>query len=223
MKKILIILIVLATAFTAYHFLKPELSEVPTTGLPWQIDVRDDGTSDVFGINLGATTFKEAATQFGIDYEIAVMIDQQDNANLEMYYSHFKSGPLAGKLVISAKADPSMVTYLAENAIESEYLGTGARKFTLAQDMMNIGETLLVSDLTFLPTASLDAEVIEKLFGKPDQIINRGESHHYLYAAKGVDVILNDKGKETLQYIAPRDFHRLLVPLEQEASQTSSE
>jgi hypothetical protein len=36
---------------------------------------------------------------------------------------------------------------------------------------------------------------------------------HFLYPAKGLDLILDRKGKEVLQYVAPRDFARLREPL----------
>jgi hypothetical protein len=37
---------------------------------------------------------------------------------------------------------------------------------------------------------------------------------HWLYPEKGLDLMLNDSGKEVLQYVAPREFATLARPFE---------
>ena len=180
------------------------------TNLPWQITTTDDGSSKVFGVELESTSFSDAALALGYDREIAVIIDQQDNAKLEMYFTHFRAGPLQGKLVVTASSEPTLLRQLAENALESEYLGTGSRKFTLSATPPELAANLPVKTLTFIPTAQLDREVVETRFGTPAEVITVDDnSVHMLYPKLGLDVVINKEGKETLQYVAPRSFEQL--------------
>jgi hypothetical protein len=51
-------------------------------------------------------------------------------------------------------------------------------------------------------------------FGAPAERIRQGETlEHFLYPARGLDIVLDSKGKEVLQYVAPADFARLRAPL----------
>lgn len=225
MKKLLIILLTIALLIAAFFLLMPKRTGVVTSGLPWQIELHDDGTSSVFGIHLGGTTFNEAGMILGIDREVAVMINRDNEMSLEMFYSYFQAGPLGGKLVLAAEAHPTLLEQLAERASSGEYLSTGSRKFTLAKDDLEIGDTLLIKSMTFVPSATLDEAIIEGRFGKPDVVIKASEeSTHYLFSKLGLDVVLNKEGKEALQYVAPKDFARLKAPLQQvEAEEVESQ
>jgi hypothetical protein len=56
--------------------------------------------------------------------------------------------------------------------------------------------------------------VILQRFGAPAERIRQGETlEHFLYPAQGLDIVLDSKGKEVLQYVAPADFARLRAPL----------
>ena len=47
-----------------------------------------------------------------------------------------------------------------------------------------------------------------------DALRRRAEAlEHFLYPDKGLDLVLDSKGKEVLQYVAPADFARLRAPL----------
>jgi hypothetical protein len=51
-------------------------------------------------------------------------------------------------------------------------------------------------------------------FGRPSERIRSSESvEHYLYPDRGLDVVLDSKGKELLQYVAPQQFELLREPL----------
>ena len=131
-----------------------------------------------------------------------------------MYYGHFRSGPLAGKLIITADTTPQRALKIAEQVADGEYLGTGSRRFNLGVEELKRNGDLSVKTLTFIPSSHLDADVIKKRFGAPAQIITIEQSQHFLYPGKGLDIVLNEKGKETLQYIAPKNFELLRQPLQ---------
>ncbi|MGS2723321.1 hypothetical protein ACVBEJ_06215 [Porticoccus sp. GXU_MW_L64] len=217
MKSLTIIILTAALVVGAFFLFKPQTTDNgnPITP-PWDITVHEDGSSSVFGIQLGETAFIEAAHILGWDREVAILIGNDDVASLEMYYSRFRSGAFTGKLVVASNASPHVAAQLAEQSAGGEYLGTGSRRFDIELSQLDSSQKLAVKTLSFIPTINLDAEIIEGRFGKATEIIKVGDSQHFLYPQKGLDIALNPKGKETLQYIAPKHFHLLHQPLVQQ-------
>jgi len=217
MKKSLVIAVATLSLALAYWLLKPAPSTDATFrhSLPWQIDTLPEGRTQVFGLILGESTLGEALTNLGEDHQMAVIINSDDVAGLEVYASHFRAGPLKGKLIISAFTDESDLEAMRQRASDAKYMASGARRFLLAPEDRDHAEGLAIRSISFIPDANLDAEIITGRFGEPAQIIASGEElHHYLYPALGLDITLNSKGKELLQYVAPRDFALLAEPLQ---------
>ena len=183
----------------------------PLTGLPWQIEILPDGASRVFGITLGQTTLGAAQEQLGDDRELAIMAAPGEAGNLEMYYGHFSVGVLAGKLILVADLAPGTLSQLRERA----YRKSGRRKYHLHPDDLPIAYRAPVKSITFVSGARLDEEMAHLRFGAPAEIIHSSEYEtHLLYPDKGLDFILNQEGRDVLQYVAPRDFITLrkLIP-----------
>jgi hypothetical protein len=44
-------------------------------------------------------------------------------------------------------------------------------------------------------------------------VFSHENTEHFLYPEQGLDLQLNTKGKEVLQYVPPRDFSALRTPL----------
>jgi len=198
----------------AFVGLSPEPKPNTSATLPWDIRLVDGGHSEVFGITLGQTTVSEALAILGVDHDLAIISDQQDKSGLEIYYSHFRTGPLAAKLVLSVNIDPLLLETMQARASNAQYLQSGARKFSLNDmDLDNI-QNLSIGALSLIPSANLSRETIIARFGEPAEIIVIGEqAQHLLYPAKGLDVAFHPETKETLQYTAPRDFEQLRQPL----------
>ena len=89
----LLIIIVLAV----YPFLGDKGPAQKVTGLPWQIDVLEDGATRVFGIVLGRSSLAEAHDALGRDTELAVMQDKDGSQSLEMYVAHYRAGLLSAR------------------------------------------------------------------------------------------------------------------------------
>lgn len=211
--------IILLAAGVTWLFLsssleKPPMDTQPLVSMPWQIEAHDDGTSTVFGITLEKTTADELINQLGIDHEIAIISDQQDNSGLEIYYGYFTTGPIKGKLIARVTADNDTLYDMQKRAIKSEYIDTGSRKFVLATEDLEQIKNWTIHSLSLVPTANLDEEVILSRFGGEAQRIQSQEGvEHFLYPGKGLDVTLYSEGKELLQYVAPRSFSLLSEPL----------
>ncbi|UTW45891.1 hypothetical protein KFE80_02990 [bacterium SCSIO 12696] len=220
MKSLTIVILTAAFVVGAFFLFKPEpAGNGSRITPPWNIAVHEDGSSSVFGIQLGETQFVDAAQLLGWDREVAVLIGNDDIASLEMYYSRFHSGAFTGKLVVASNASPQIAAQLAEQSAGGEYLGTGSRRFDVELSQLDSNQELVVKTLSFIPTINLDEEIIEGRFGKATEIIKLGDSRHFLYPEKGLDIALNPNGKETLQYIAPKHFHLLRQPLIQQQLQ----
>ena len=206
----LIIILVLAI----YPFLGKDQDSVGVVGLPWQIEILPDGSTRVFGVNPGSSTLGQAAARLGDDMELAVIAAPGEAGGLEMYYGHYRAGLLSARLVLAADMDADTLKQMRENAASTEVLQSGARKHVLSEEDYQAAYQAAISSIAFIPSTNLDHDMIINRFGEPDEIITSGEqTRHYLYAAKGLDVIVNNDARDVLQYVAPNEFSRLREPL----------
>ena len=214
MTRLFSIVLFLTIILVALFSLKPD-SEHSTEiiqGLPWQIEVLPNGESRVFGVTLGQSTLEDAHQKLGDDMELAVIVAPgTDTGGLEMYYGHYKAGVFSGKLIIAAGMTPETVSRLVKNAIKSDYMDSGARKFTLNPDDLPVALRAPVSSMTFIPVVNIDKTSAIKRFGPADETVHVSEHEtHLLYPDQGLEIIINTKGKDIIQYVAPRDFDRLI-------------
>jgi hypothetical protein len=210
----------LLIAVLAAPLLFPPKQEAPppiTHGMPWQIELPVAGASRVFGLTLGGakpSTLVDAQRAFPEVLKLALLAPTDKPLTLEAYFESVSIGPLSGKLVLSIAASQAELEAMRERAAKTDHLETGIRKFILNDADRLRAESLPLATLVFIPAASLDEAVILQRFGTPAERIPQGETlEHFLYPEKGLDVVLDRKGKEVLQYVAPADFARLRTPL----------
>ncbi len=219
MIRIFSFLIFLTIIIFALLSLKPDSkhSTASVEGLPWQIEILPEGRSKVFGVTLGQSTLGEAREQLGEDMTLAIIVASgQDTGGLEMFYSRYKAGVFSGKLVLAADLEPGTVVQLMKRAIKAGYMDSGARKFTLHPEDLPIAFQAPLASMAFIPSVNIDEGSAMKRFGPASEIIRTSDQLvHLLYPDKGLDLIINENGKEVLQYVAPRDFGRLREPLQQ--------
>ncbi len=216
--KIFFSLFVLVVLFlAAYPFLnKPEKSK-ELTGLPWQIELLEDGSTKIFGLQPGKSLLTDALEILGDDMDIAIIVatNSDDVGNLEMYYGHYKAGLLSGKLILQTSASKQDIKRWRENSPKFEFMPTGrAKKHILLDDDLPqvLEETIL--GITFVPAVNLDEKTILARFGEPAQRIELAGVIHFLYPEKGLDIALHEESKEVLQYVAPDAFDKLVLPLQ---------
>jgi hypothetical protein len=217
MTRLFSLLIFLTIIVIAILSLKPN-SERPTANmqsLPWQIEVLPEGRSKVFGVTLGGSSLGDAREQLGDDMELAIIVTSgQDSGGLEMYYGQYKAGVFSGKLVLAADLEPALLVQLKERAIRSRYMESGARKLILDPEDLPIALQAPLATMTFIPAINIDESSAIKRFGPAAETIrSKNQVTHLLYPDKGLDLIINENGREVLQYVAPRDFERLRAPL----------
>ncbi len=217
MKKSIFILLLLTALVVAAVLLRSsgeERKTSPVSGLPWQIEILPDGASKVFGLTLPVSTLGDTRERFGMDMEVAVVAIPGEAGSLEAYYGQVAMGMLTGKMILVAAVERETVERMRQHARKSQYMESSTRKFTLNSDDLELAYGARIGAITFIPSASFDEEIALRHFGQPgERVRTSGEVEHWLYPEKGLALTLDSKGKEILQYVAPRDFARLRDPL----------
>ena len=209
----------IAVLLAVYPFLDSTEKNETLSGLPWQIEVQEDGSTQVFGLHIGVSRLADVAMILGSDYELAIIaatsvVTGDDSGNLEMYYGQYRAGLLSGKLVLQVSSSALNIQRWRDNAIKSDYMASGlAKKYSLSDDDLPEILNEVVIGITFIPAINLDEKVILERFGSPLQIVHGPEVTHYLYPEVGLHIALYEKSKEVLQYVAPAKFQQLVAPL----------
>ena len=181
---------------------------------PWQITVQSNGKTRVFGITLDQSTLLDASKTLGFNYELGLFETDNQPLSLEAYFNEVTLGGISGKFILTLKASQTELTALREQAIKRKVLKSGARRYTLTQaEKMRLVEKT-ISSLAYIPYINLDDEIIKRRFGEPtERIVIDQEHQHLLFPEQGLDLLLDKKGKELLQYVIPADFDKLRQPL----------
>jgi len=212
--KYLIALVIVVVAASSLVLLqnKPSDNNTAVTGLPWQIDIRSDGSTQVFGITPGQTTLAETIEQHGDDLKLAIIVAPQESGTLEAYYSHYSAGPITGKLLLVLDVAPQQLASLRQRAFQEG----GMRRYRLHPDDLPVAYQAPVSVINFLPSIDLDDEIAQSRFGTPAEIVQvTRQQRHWLYPDKGLEVILDAAGKDVLQYLPPGEFSQHRTQLQQ--------
>lgn len=212
----LFIVIVVALLAAPLLFISDEGKRVeqPAEGLPWQIDVLPDGRARVFGLTLGSSTLDEARQRFGPDAQVALIIATGETGSVEAYYESLTAGIVTGKMILTLETTLEQREAMLRHAIKAEFMESATRRIQLADPDLQALATARISAITFVPSANLTEEIVLQRFGIPAERIRSNEqAEHFLYPDKGLDLRLDAKGKEVLQYVAPREFARLRDPL----------
>lgn len=188
--------------FAAHRTGQP-VDNTPVTGLPWQIDVLPGGNTRVFGVTLGLTTLGEAMERFGNDFELAIIAAPDAAGSLEALYSHYSAGPITGSLILVMQLAPQRLRELRSRA----YQEGGLRRYRLDPDDLPAAFQAPVRAMTFSPTFSLDEATAVARFGNPAEVVAvSATQQHLLYPERGLDVALDQDGKELIQYMQPAAF-----------------
>ncbi len=216
MRIFFVLFVLIAVLLAAYPFFDASKKTEILMGLPWQIEILHDGSTEVFGIHVGVSRLADAIEILGGDMDLAIVAatDADESGNLEMYYGHYKAGLLSGKLILQTQASEQDIKRWSDNSPKFEYMASGLAKkhVLLDDDLPRVLEEIIIG-LTFIPAVNLDEKVILARFGEPEKRIKLSGVTHYLYPKKGLDIALHADSKEVLQYVKPEAFQQLVEPL----------
>ncbi|HEX5393571.1 MAG TPA: hypothetical protein VFW68_09830 [Rhodocyclaceae bacterium] len=212
------LLLALLTALTLIPLWLHSDKPAPTQGMPWQIEIQPDGKSKVFGLTLGSSTVAEARQKLGTEMQIAIIATPGETGSVEAFYDNLTAGFVAGKMILTVDLPADLVAQMREHAVKSEYMESSTRRITLSPADLQRAEQAPIRAISFIPGINLDEAMVTQRFGIPAEKIPAGETlQHLLYPAKGLDVVVDQKGKEVLQYVLPSQFEKLRAPLLEKA------
>ena len=217
MKSTVFLLAIIILAVVGFYLFKPSVNEesIDIANLPWSITTDENKQSTVFGITLDKSSVNEALSVLGLEHDLGIIQVQGESPSLEAFYGHFKAGPIQGKLTLSFNSDEEQLISMIEAAANMEFTATGVRKYFLNSNDLEIVQEYTVRSISFVPAARLDESIIRARFGEPDNIVDVAEGQrHFLYPDTGVDIFLDEEGKDRIQYVAPNRFDDVLKPLQ---------
>ncbi len=211
--------LLLAAALVAWRWFAPPDPATRAAvmhGAPWQIETPLPGQSRVMGLALPGSTLAQLRLRWGQDLKVALMANPQGPVTLEAYLERFETGGVSGRLLLGFDT-AALAAAVARwrDAVAGLPQESGARQHGLSEAaIQELGSAALVG-VNYIPEAQLSAELLQARFGPPTERRAEGERlQHWLYPALGLAVVLDAKGRELLQYVAPADFEaRLALPL----------
>jgi hypothetical protein len=220
-KIILYLLSAVALGFIGIMMMMPkERVEDGVVRLPWLVSTDAKGRTQVFGFTIGVTTLSEVRAAFGEEGKITLFshTDREARYSVEVYFDQMYLNGLRADFVITLDADQAELTAMYDGGLRISQLGGGGKKVTIAPKDIEVLTEFPIRVITYLPWKSLDAEILEKRFGKPDEMLTEETGvAHWLYPAKGMDIGLDKDGGVVIQYVNPEEFDALIAPLSENA------
>jgi len=210
MKMPLAILALVGVMLLAFQLFAPPPGPdalAPRTDLPWQITVNPDGSSRVLDLDLGRATLADAMAKFGGLEGLALFEPSQGELALEGFFGTVQLGPLSAKIVVGLEADAQELQAMRARATKREGSPSGDWKYSLP-DAPKLHMDRRVTVISYVPgTRSLDAEFFRTRFGEPAATLQENEQAvSWFYPDLGVSILIDDKAREVLEYLPPRDF-----------------
>lgn len=181
---------------------------------PWNIEVDAQGHTQVFGVTIGQSTWLEVNKHFNKYGKLAVFDDGQGQLTLEGFLGDITVSGITGRMIFRLQAEQVLLQQLMQGARKQEAQKSGAIRYTIDHGQRRDIVDLRVTSLTFIPVVDLQPELIVHRFGQPDQIISMPSGvRHFVYLYKGLDIIVDNSGKEVLQYVMPAEINNIIRPL----------
>lgn len=187
--------------FLAIFLFTRDIEMPKNQAMPWQSYINNKQQTVVFNLTMGSSHLIDAARQFGTEIEASLFENDSVNPELEVYFSSTKVGGISARIVLNLLADDQIIDRLLQNIDESMVMPSGVKKTTFTITGERLMSNLTIKSLSFVPRVSLEEQVIEDLFGKPDRIelVTKGVSYWH-YPQKGLRIIVDNEQKEILEF-----------------------
>ena len=181
--------------------------------LPWSVAPDGQGGSTAFGLALGQSSLADAERTLG---EAALTLFRQPDGRfaLEAFLDDVRPAGLKADFVLALDLPQATLMGMYERGLRIARGTEGVSRIDLDPADLPAVRAAPITSIAYLPAVNLDPEVVEKRFGTPGSRVTEAPGVvHWLYPEKGLDVVVREDGKEVLQYVAPRNFERLAMPL----------
>jgi hypothetical protein len=182
--------------------------------LPWHIGHPTADTIQIFGVTLGQSNTNQAEQHFKEVAKPILFKSPNGQLAVEVFFEEVNLAGLKGRIVLSIMVRDSELQGMLARGLRMNATGS-SKEITMDPDDVARVFTMPISSLTYMPSVRLEDTVFAKRFGQPAQRIREKKSGvvHWLYPQNGLDIALGGNEKPLLQYVAPRDFDKLVQPL----------
>ena len=184
----------------------------PDHGLPWQVQPRPNGLTQVFGLVPGQDTLAQVRAHVGDGLQVALVARLGEVGALEALAEPFAAGYVTGRLVLAFEVPGQTLARWRAKAPRSAPMDDGVRRFALLPADQHEALHMPLSGLSFVPSVRLTDADVRQRFGVPAQVLPAASpgGQVLLYPALGLAAAVGPASRGVLQYVAPRDFERLL-------------
>ena len=200
MRKFFIGLLLTIVGITALLFIP---SKQPPAPMPWEVKIMADGNTQVFGIHLGNTTYREAEIKLRQYGKTAIFTQEGKPAAVEAYFESINLGGLSAKLILNLAVDQSQIPAMLSHAMEARIQASGSRRYQLNnEDKARIVDAPITA-ITYIPSVKLDADMLRYRFGDPAQITHDPDNNStkiWVYPAINLTIRINPQQKTLLEY-----------------------
>lgn len=193
---------------------------VKLTGMPWQIELTDQGRTRVFGIELGKTSLFDLTESWkNLQPEVGLFFDRNQSRRLEAYLGNRRLGLglFDAKIILGLGASEEDLDTFSSNETRVKPTKTGAYKMEVSEEYLEQVFGLPITAITYIPKNKYDARLLERHFSQPQsQKLLKGGGAFWFYPGQGLVVLLDPDGKEVFHYVNQEGFPALVEKLEQE-------
>lgn len=213
-RRILITVLLVAVIAVATAVVLPSLDtgqrRVTVDKLPWDVRRLPDGGSQVFGWSLGRTTLEQISTELGSIPEVGVFVGPGDAIVAEAYFGRVRMGVLEARLVARLGIDEPRLRVFASRFVKGKPMPSGARRLEMQERDLRVAYASPVVALSYIPYAQYERSLIQRRFGEPVERIELSPtSAWWLYPEMGLAILVDDDGREVLEYVQPGAFATL--------------
>ncbi|MBT3710944.1 MAG: hypothetical protein HOG19_16000, partial [Gammaproteobacteria bacterium] len=121
-------------------------------------------------------------------------------------------GPFQARIILSLDASPQLLAQFAANSTSSQATPSGNRQLRLNSDDFERASELVITELSYSPAVDTEPNLLEQLFGTPQQRLELDTSSSYwLYPERGLAILVNSEDKEVFHYVPPRHFEQVVT------------
>ena len=182
--------------------------------LPWHIEHPTPDSVRVFGLTLGESVANEAELRFKEEAKPSLFKSPDGKMIAEVFFEQVDLAGLRSRVVLTIDVPEAELQGMYERGLRMAATGSGKKVTMTPEDIARL-RTWPISSLTYLPSLQVEETVFLKRFGQPAQRIRENKTGlvHWLYPQDGLDITLGAGEKPLLQYVAPRNFDKLVQPL----------
>lgn len=182
--------------------------------LPWALEVESPQRVRAFGLWLGEATLADAEQRYRMPAEAGLFLDPGGRLSVEAYFDGITLAGLSAKLVLELQADATDLARWQAAAVRRIGLRSGSVRLVLPEAQDAELRRLPVRSLTYMPRIDLESDTLRQRFGEPQRVVVMDEERsHWLYPDRGLDIIVDQDGREILQYLLPAEFTRITSQL----------